>query len=256
MEWGRLRGELAGTASRVGELLRAAPGGDAPVPGLSWSVGEVAAHLVTVPARYQRMLEGGMPFPESLSALNDAELDAVGTKDPAELANRLESETTNLLARLGDDGDQPVPFFGMQHTAAGVGGILLGELLVHGLDLARALDQPWVIRRDQAIAVSRGLLPALPNFITPVGVQRGKGIYHLHLRGGDDWTIRVDQGGATVEPDRPARADLHVSAEPVTNLLVAFARTPRWRAVLTGRIVAWGRRPWLAARFGTLFAET
>jgi len=255
MEWAQLRAELLAAASRVGSLLRAAPAGDVPVPGLSWSVGQVGAHLVSVARRYDRML-GGMPFPESLSALNEADLVAVGTLDPAELADLLEAETSNLLERLGEDGDQPVPFFGMRHTALGVGGILLGELLLHGLDLARALGRPWRIRSDQAMAVTRGLLPTLPNFLASGASERGAGAYHLHLRGGDDWTIRVTGDGATVQRGRPARADVHISAEPVTNLLLGYGRTSRWRAVLTGSVVAWGRKPWLAARFATLFAET
>jgi uncharacterized protein (TIGR03083 family) len=256
VEWGRLRDELSTTASRVGALLRSSPRGDAPVPGLAWSVGDVGAHLVTLPRRYTRMLTGGVPFPGSLSALNAHELAAVGTKNPEELADLLESETDDLLGRLGDDGGRPVPFFGMEHTVAGVGGILLGELLVHGLDLARALRRPWDITPGQAAAVAAGLLPTLPQFLVPGTAARAAGVYHLRLRGSDDWVIRVAGGEATVEQGRPDRADVHISAEPVTNMLVAYGRTPRWRAALTGSIVAWGRKPWLAVRFGSLFAET
>jgi uncharacterized protein (TIGR03083 family) len=256
MEWDQLRVELATSTSRVGEVLRSAPPADAPVPGSAWSVGEVGAHLVSIPARYRRMLAGRVPFPDSLSALNEQELVAVGTSDLGVLADRLESETADLLAVLGDDGDRPVLFFGMQHTAAGVGGIWLGELLLHGRDLARGLSRPWVIRSEAAIAVTRGLLPTLPHFLSPGAAARAAGVYHLHLRGGDHWTIRVADGEATVEAGRPERADVHISAEPVTNLLVGYGRIPRWRAALTGSVVAWGRKPWLAARFGTLFAET
>jgi hypothetical protein len=35
-----------------------------------------------------------------------------------------------------------------------------------------------------------------------------------------------------------------------------YGLTSDIRAVLSGGVVAWGRRPWLAGRFGRLFAET
>jgi len=37
----------------------------------------------------------------------------------------------------------------------------LGELLVHGWDIASTLGQPWVIERDEANLVARGVIPVL-----------------------------------------------------------------------------------------------
>lgn len=256
MDWPDLRADVGSSVSRVADLLRAAPHGDATVPGLAWSVSELGAHLVSLPRRYRRMLRGGIPFPESLSAINEAELREIGSTEPRELASLLETGTDELVADLGHDGGRAVPFFGMPHTAAGLAGILLGELLIHGLDLARALERPWRIRPCQAIAITRGLLPSLPYLISPVAAARASGAYHLHLRGGDHWSIHASEVGVTVERSRPPRADLHISAEPVTNLLVGYRRIPRWSAVLKGRIVAWGRKPWFAARFDSLLQET
>lgn len=256
MDWEDLREELTTSSSRVAELLRAAPDGEASVPGLGWSVSELGAHLVSLPRRYQQMLSGDVPFPDSLSALNQTELQEIDSNDPTELADMLRSEVNELVAVLGDDGQRSVPFFGMEHTVAGVGGVLLSELLVHGLDLARALNRPWSMQPRQAMAATRGILPLVPYFVQDAAAVRSAGVYHLHLRGGDDWTIQVADGAVTVERSRPARADLHFSAEPVTNLLVAYKRTPRWRAALTLRIVVWGRKPWLATRFASLVAET
>jgi uncharacterized protein (TIGR03083 family) len=256
MDWERLRVAVHDSTARVADLLRRAPTGDVTVPGLTWSAGELGAHLVSVPRRYRRMLPGGIPFPQSLTALNETELREIGTFETTELADLLIVEAHQFMDALGADGDRPVPFFGMQHTAAGVAGILLGELLLHGLDLARALARPWGIRPDHTLAVTRGLLPTLPYVAPACGVGRASGTYHLHLRGGDDWSIVVSDDGLTVECSPPARADLHISAEPVTNLLVGYRRIPLWRAALTGRIVAWGRKPWLAVRFDALLQET
>ena len=38
------------------------------------------------------------------------------------------------------------------------------------------------------------------------------------------------------------------SAEPVALLLVAYGRRSQWGPVLTGKLVAWGRKPWAGLR--------
>jgi hypothetical protein len=195
-------------------------------------------------------------FPERVSALNQAEIEAIGPRDPTQLADLLEADTAELLNLLGDDGERAVLFYGMQSSAVGVGGCLLGELLVHGRDLARMLGKAWELRSEQALAVADGVLPWVTNFVNPEVAERAAGTYHLRLRGGDDWTIRVGDGGAVIERQRLGSADLHISAEPVAYLLVGFQRMSLWRAVLSGRMVAWGRKPWLGLQFGKVFAET
>jgi len=40
--------------------------------------------------------------------------------------------------------------------------------------------------------------------------------------------------------------DCVISAEPATFLLVNYGRTGPWGPAHTGKVVAWGRRPWLA----------
>ena len=195
-------------------------------------------------------------FPERVSALNQAEIEAIGPQDPKQLADLLEADTAELLNQLSDDGDRAVRFYGMQYSVVGVGGCLLGELLVHGRDLARMLGRTWALRSEQALAVANGVLPLLTNVVNRDVAERAAGTYHLRLRGGDDWTIRVGDGGAVIEQRRPGSADLHISAEPVAYLLVGLQRMSLWRAVLSGRMVAWGRKPWLGLQFSKVFAET
>jgi hypothetical protein len=56
-----------------------------------------------------------------------------------------------------------------------------------------------------------------------------------------------------VSDGRPARADVHLSVDPVGFLLVGYKRSPLRRLVLTGGALAWGRKPWLAFRFPSWF---
>jgi hypothetical protein len=136
-----------------------------------------------------------------------------------------------------------------------VAGIWLGELLVHGLDLAAALGAPWKIRRDQALAVSEGIFAIVGQFVKPDVAATLDATFHVSLRGGGDYTVTVGGGGCHVAPGKPERADLHVSADPVAYLLVGYGRKSQWPAILTGRIAAWGRKPMLALEFGKLFEQ-
>lgn len=256
MGWPQLRDEIITTTARVSDLLRALPDGDLPLSRVSWSAAELGAHLVSLARRYRRMVQTPQPFPASLSADNQRAMAAVSERDPGALADLLEADIAALLEAFGDDGEQPTWYFTVQHTVSGVGAIMLSELLLHGLDLARACGRSWPITRTQAVACLGGVLPAIIVAVDADVAPKATGTYHLHLRGGDDWTFRVHEGTVSVERGRPRRADLHISADPVVFLLNAYGLISSVRALLSGSIIAWGRRPWLAVRFSRLFAET
>jgi uncharacterized protein (TIGR03083 family) len=219
---------------------------------VTWTAAEVGAHLAGLPGRYVRMSGSPHPFPDSLAAENQREIDAVPERDPAALAALLESEVAELLVALGGDGDRTVWYFTVPHTAYGVGASMLSELLLHGLDLARG---PWPISREQAVVCLRGVLPAVVLVVDRRVARHATGMYHLALRGGDDWTFDVSGGEVTVSRRRPDRADLHLSADPAGFLLNAVGHVGSARLLLSGGVRAWGRRPWLAARFSRLFVK-
>jgi hypothetical protein len=108
VEWGRLRDEITGASVRFGDVLRAAPAATTIVPPTSWSVAELGAHLVSLPRRYARMLDDDQAaFPERVSALNQAEIEAIGPRDPKQLADLLEADTDELLNLLATTGTAP-----------------------------------------------------------------------------------------------------------------------------------------------------
>ncbi|MET9634019.1 hypothetical protein ABZX92_41860 [Lentzea sp. NPDC006480] len=98
MDWPQLREEVRVAAARVGGLLRAFPDGSVPLARVTWSVAETGAHLVGLPGRYLRMASAPTPFPVSLAEENQREIDAVADREPASLADALESEVAALLA--------------------------------------------------------------------------------------------------------------------------------------------------------------
>ncbi len=256
MDWPQLREEIMTTTAKVSALLRAPPDADVALSRVSWSAAELGAHLVSLARRYRRLAQAPTPFPASLSAENHRELAAVSERDSSALADLLEVEVAALLEAFGEDGKRLVWYFTVPHTVAGVGATLLGELLLHGLDLARANQRSWPITRAQALACLRGILPAIVLAVDADAASKATGTYHLHLRGGEDWTVHVHEGAVRVEYGRPRQADLHLSADPVVFLLNAYGLISRTRALLSGSILCWGRRPWLAMRFDRLFTET
>jgi hypothetical protein len=45
---------------------------------------------------------------------------------------------------------------------------------------------------------------------------------------------------------RPAQRSTVAGPDPAAFLLVCYRREPQWKHIATGRMLAWGRRPWLA----------
>ncbi|TWP46774.1 hypothetical protein FKR81_34890 [Lentzea tibetensis] len=253
MDWPALRAEISAATARVCELLRALPSGDLPLARVTWTAAELGAHLAGLPGRYVRMSGEPHPFPASLADENQREVDAVATRDPVALAGLLEAEMASFLAASGADGQRRAWYFTVPHTVEGVGASLLSELLLHGTDLARALGRPWPISRVQAVTCLRGVLPAVVLAVDPRAARTATGTYHVALRGGDDWAFRVRDGELTVARERPARADLHLSVDPVGFLLNSVGLVGSARFALSGGVLAWGRRLWLAPRFSRLF---
>lgn len=91
-------------------------------------------------------------------------------------------------------------------------------------------------------------------YLAPAGRAKARAAYEISIRGGERFSVVVDGDGATVGP-AAIRVDCHISAGPVALLLVAYGRRSQWGPILTGKTVAWGRRPWLALSFRSLFSS-
>ena len=76
--------------------------------------------------------------------------------------------------------------------------------------------------------------------------------YEITVRGAGHVFLVVSDGAITVLPHADRRVDCHISADPATLPLLLFGRTAQWRAILTGRMLAWGRRPWVGPRLRTM----
>jgi len=94
----------------------------------------------------------------------------------------------------------------------------------------------------------------MPGWVNPATAAGHTATYELRIRGGTThfWAFR-DGRFAIVDDLR--RPDVVMSADPVACLLVFYSRRSQWPEILRGRMLAWGRRPWLALSFVKRFHQ-
>jgi uncharacterized protein (TIGR03083 family) len=243
--------ELRAAVQRYAALARSADG-DQPMAGSAWTVRESVAHVATVAPRYSRFPHGTQRLaetPASLPELNAEEIQALGQRPMADLLGLLDESVEAVIGQVEAYGDQPPEyrFHGGRLVAADVAlGILLGELLVHGWDLATAMHRSWPITRRQASLIWSGVEPILPGWVEPARSAGHQAAYQIHLGDNRQHVLCFTYGKLSTVLPSGRHIDCHIGGSPQAILLVLYSRLSPWRAALTGRVVAWGRRPWLA----------
>jgi uncharacterized protein (TIGR03083 family) len=230
-------------------------------PGSGWTVHQLVAHVLTVAHRYRSFARSGSyrraAYPRELDAINQAELEAVMAPVP-ELLAQLQAVIPEIDALFdGMDEDTVVPF----HSGAVVDGITaqtnwLAELLLHGEDIAGALQVPWVLPERDMLLVARGVMQLAPTFVrTEVRPETdiclaftlpGASPYIVHLRG-TTLEIRERRDG-----DRPD-AILRSPASALVELL--YQRIGPFTAARRGLRIVGGRRPWRALQLVPCFEK-
>jgi uncharacterized protein (TIGR03083 family) len=247
-------------AERYADLVTAAPDPTVRVPASpDWDVHDVTAHLVTVVSRYANGPAGTVTWaetPPDLPAINQDQVDGEGDATMAELVAELRRRLAALAEQMLGYGDE-VPsyrFHGGQLVRADDAlGILLGELLVHGHDVGAALGRPWPIPAGDVALVVEGAHPILPGWVRPDRVRGFSARFEVRLRGQATHVWSFRDGRLEVDPAESGRVDAHVSADPAAFLLVLYRRESQWRQIAAGRLLAWGRKPWLALTLAERF---
>ena len=212
------------------------------------------------PSRYESLARGGGTWPARVSdlpAFNAEQVRNLPTRDPHALAEKLLADTEALLATVAEFGDTPpmMNFDGDQRVRADRAiGTLLGEFIVHGRDIAGTVSADWPIDSSLVPFVFDGVNQILPGWLDSDKAAGHTAAYRVRLRGLDTtYTYAIADGHLTVNPADEVSAEVTISAEPKTWLLMSYGRINQWTPAVTGRIVVWGRKPWLAANFSKLF---
>ncbi|WP_042434018.1 maleylpyruvate isomerase family mycothiol-dependent enzyme [Streptacidiphilus anmyonensis] len=254
-----LLGEVVAVAEDIAAVLRARPDADVPIPDASWTVGEAAAHLMLANELMADLARGvdrpyGDGSPDSLAAANTASLAACPERDPLVLAEAVVEHARGFVAAVSQRSATDPVVTPMGPMDLGVlGSYLLVHMLGHGYDLARALGRPHMIDRQRVDLCLPFLLMAMPRVVDPRTAAGVRASYTIGVRGGIRFGVRIHDGVAEVSAQPPQRPDCTIVSEPVTFLLLALGRCNPWAAIARGRILAWGRKPWLASGFPTYF---
>jgi uncharacterized protein (TIGR03083 family) len=263
-----VRSALRGAAERLATMLHAVEAPDTPIPDSEWTIRQAAAHVAAGLGDYGPALSGLVPLrdldPEvgridaQTRAVNAIGMQRFEDAGLDELATTIEDQVSALLASTkGMPGDEPFDWFATrQTTRTAMTGVLLGELVVHGYDMARAAGVPWPIDRDEAVMILLGSLMLMPAYVDPVAAKGVTSSYEIALRGGRKPSVRIGIRlvDGVAEVDCPARPpfDCRMNCEPVAMLLVSYGRISPWMPAAKGQIVAWGRKPWLGLQFPKL----
>jgi hypothetical protein len=259
---------LRDAVARSADLWRRIDKPDALAPGLIWTAAETAAHVVGDLRDYTQALtrhaNGYMTHanrptesPSRLSAkVNARHLEEVPERDLLRLADMLETSTDAYLnvAAAADPIVEIATPNGLVIGPATMAALLLGEQLIHGLDISRTANIPWTISAVDALLVIPGVLSVAPEYLRP---RRAAGMhtsFELRMRGGASYRMAVDDGTAVVSA-AGEKADCVITADPVAFLLLGYGRISQLSPVLRGQLRPGGRKPWLAMKFGTLLSS-
>jgi hypothetical protein len=278
-DWQRGQNALRNEVRRVTTLLRTVRDPEPHAVG-RWNLGEVAMHLsqawMVVPGLARRDLSRFHEVAPSIagvagdSLIRDIwdleETTMLGVKsdperNPSVLADRIDASAQEYFsecAAADPDGPRPWMVEGSTVRQSTLTYHLLNETVVHGADIARAAGRPWPIEpRHAAMVLGRFIIPVIRALHprTMVDPEKAAGLratYDLRIRGGDRFHFVFDNGALRVEQPSSRRVDSHISADPVAFLMVVWARQSQWSAIAGGKLVAWGRKPWLGPRFRAL----
>ena len=249
----RTCGALLRYAGQISSILREAPDPTVPAVGV-WNIAETAAHLALSSPYFLQAVSGQAELEDVTDdATATAHVEAVARepeRDLGRLAQRIVEGESALVAHARRTRDDPpvTPFQGIRMPLSAVLGVELGELIVHGHDIARAARLPWPVRPADAALALAAVVQVLPLLLDAERAEHLRIRCQLHIRHGTAVVIVVADGALHLEPPSDRSVDCHLTVDPLTFLLLSFHRIGPTAPVLTGKVLPWGRRPWLASR--------
>ncbi|WP_410666469.1 maleylpyruvate isomerase N-terminal domain-containing protein [Amycolatopsis sp. cmx-4-68] len=267
-QWQAVRAALPETGARFADLVAGVPDGHARSLG-AWSIAETASHVGMIALMYPAMIRGdGGPLPlpglrepidlvsvDTIARLNALGLELYPERDPVRLAERLRADIAEVLLVSEDlDPEKPVWWLGGSRVpVAGVLAHLVNELLVHGLDIARARRRTWPIPASHEamflelflFGMVRNDMGRLLDDATPSPRRIAAEFRSAHTKP----AVLALQHGKLRWEEPDGTADIRLTFDPAVLVPMMFGRISKTRAVLTGGVRIGGPRPWLLPEF-------
>lgn len=213
-----LMAELTTATARFEALLRSLDSGDRtkPVHGLDWNVGETAAHVLVIARRgYTDMRRS--PSSDGLSELNATTIAEIVERDPNAMADQFAHDMKIVLEkafpRIPDELEFPFHANTML-TIRPAMSVVLGELLIHGADIAVATGKTWEILPRSAVLIWLGVMDIAYGWFKPEIVTSES--YLIHFDGQSvSVLLRFDAGKVHVDDYSGQHADYTLTVDPV-----------------------------------------
>ncbi|MFJ7211831.1 maleylpyruvate isomerase family mycothiol-dependent enzyme [Amycolatopsis sp. NPDC098790] len=267
-KWQAVRAALPETGARFADLVAGVRYADATSLG-EWTIAETASHVGMIALMYTSMIRGdGGPLPlpgleepinaasvDTISRMNALALQLYPERDPVRLAERLRADIAEVLLVSEDlDPEKPVWWLGGSRVpVAGVLAHLVNEMLIHGLDIARAIRRPWPIPASHEalflelflFGMVRNDMGRLLDDATPssrrIAVEFRSSLTEPAVLALQHGRLRFE------EPD--GTADVRLTFDPAVLVPMMFGRVSKVRAVVGGGVRIGGPRPWLLPAF-------
>lgn len=254
-----MRAAIRATGHRLVTLLSNVRDPSADAVG-DWTVGDLAIHLTDVYERYPLYLREEAELfddPLDITAHNAAAVAAGQDLTLEEAVRRIAAAVEEVDDLLGTRMvREQVPWHGGTEISASAFGALVGsEAIVHGYDLASAQGIYAPCDPSHAGVVMANALHLLPLYLDRAAAAELSATFDMRFRGGERRFLLLRGGALEVRHNGHERPDCVVLADPETFLLVGYNRIGQWRPALTGKILTWGRKPWLALKLPQLLAR-
>jgi uncharacterized protein (TIGR03083 family) len=253
-----LRDRIGEMTQRFHRLARSADP-HARVPGLDWTVQQVVAHMLSAAHRYRAVDEGRdfhrASHPRELDKINRDELDAVMAPIP-DLVDELEALSPLMDAQFDSLADDYSFEF---HCGVMASGIMsqtnwLGELVLHGDDIARAVGVPWEIPERDMLLVLRGVFEVCPAYVRADLPARTDVCVALRIPEARPYVMHVHDSTADIRELRPTDRPDAVMRTPAATLgQLLYGRIGPMTAARKRLLIVGGRRPWKAMKLQSCF---
>lgn len=262
VDWADAQAAVARAYPRLTALLRTVRTPDAPAIG-DWSITELTIHVSHAMDAVSAVAKGGGGLLDDvwgLAGMSNLLVEAETERDLTVLADRIDASVAGFLDYMRTapaDTTQTWLVQGVQAPLSLVTCHVLNELVVHGRDIALAAGQKWPIDRPTAALIVSGfVLPVLGSLGRAMVADAGKAkriTYDLKVRGGGRFQLGFDGGEFSATPGAPTGSvDCHLSVDPEAFLLVSWNRISQWNAIPKGKLMAWGRKPWVGLQLRSL----
>jgi uncharacterized damage-inducible protein DinB len=243
----------------IAAMIRSLPDTTIPLSRSHWTIGTAAAHLVVSQRLSKKILQGEKnPYnsakPETVAETNAKMLEEFVERKGDKLATMLVMDTESFLKALAQEKDTFTmqTHFGKMDLQTSLA-YNLCHLLIHASQIAMALKKTVpVTKKDVEMVLPFLKLGTKASYDKDVA-KDFIGTFAVHLRNSVSYAIICEGQSVQTADEIPEHVDCHISADPVSFFLVSTGVITQWKPLFTGKLIAWGRKPWLGLRLTQLF---